>query len=152
MNPESYFLSSTQSNHGHILVLDITQNDQGNTMTLYDPMIGDIKIKTSDEHNTEFHQFLNDYLDSKVMNDKIRGQLYGVEKFRGNYYFKITTLTENTLTDLHQLNHIDQFISDFHSDKQRIFELPPMILNKVTLSPFLIYEMGGGCLVKRGFL
>ncbi|WP_174891277.1 hypothetical protein [Candidatus Hamiltonella defensa] len=141
--PKRYFLSSTQSNHGHILVLDITQNDQGNTMTLYDPIIGDIKIKTSDEKNTEFDQFLNDYLDSKVLDHQTRGQLYGFEKFRGHYYFKITTLEQDALTDFNQLNNIDTFISDFRSDKERIFELPNIILNKLTFSPSLIYKMGG---------
>ncbi len=45
MNPASYFLSFTQLNYGHILVLDITRNNQDNTMTLYDPMIDDITIK-----------------------------------------------------------------------------------------------------------
>ncbi len=45
MNPASYFLSFTQLNYDHILVLDITRNDQDNTMTLYDPIIDDIKIK-----------------------------------------------------------------------------------------------------------
>ncbi|ATW34340.1 hypothetical protein [Candidatus Williamhamiltonella defendens] len=141
--PGRYFLSSTKSDNGYILVLDITQHHQGNTITLYDPIVGDIQMKTSSQDNTEFHQFLNDYLDYKVFDNKTRAELYGFQKFQENYYFEVTKLSPIHLTKLNILNKINDFISHVDFDRERIFKLPDITLNKLTLSPSLIYKMGG---------
>lgn len=100
-------------------------------------------MKTSSKENTEFHQFLNDYLDYKALDNKTRGELYGFQKFQKNYYFEVTKLSPMHLTKLNILNKINDFTSHFDFDRERIFKLPDITLKNITLSPSLIYKMGG---------
>ncbi|ATW29844.1 hypothetical protein BJP41_05280 [Candidatus Williamhamiltonella defendens] len=131
-----YFILSGK----HILGLKI----QEEKITLYDPNFGEmIRNKTSCAH--ELTQFLKEYLNFKVDDHTTRGELYGFKQSEGNYHFiikeaHIEHLTPTTQTEL---DHFNQFILGYTSEKKLIEKLPEITIEELSFAPALMNKMGG---------
>lgn len=139
--PGSYFLSSRK----HCLVLDITQENGQSQVTVYDPNIGELNVKTSKSEGRTLNavtEILYDYLREKVNHQQTRGEMYGFSRSGFEYLFHVKEI------NIDELKNVNGIFKDFQQrlssiQLQKIKNGAEINYENLRLPSRVFEEMGG---------